>query len=77
MKVHKNDKQAKECMKKCMDKKSHTKNLDIEIKDTVLIKQCYDNKSSAKFNLTSSHVVRLKLSMISAGWSKKNSIENI
>ena len=67
MKVHKNYKQAKECVKKCMDEKSHTKNLDIEIKDTVLIKQCYDNKSSAKFNLTSSEVVRLKLSMISAG----------
>ena len=76
-KVQKNDKEAKEKMKRHADEKSHVKVSDIKVGDTVLIRQKKQNKFSTKFDPSPFYVVRRKGTMITAVRNRKYVSRNV
>ena len=76
-KVQKNDKEAKEKMKRHADEKSRVKASDIKVGDTVLIRQRKQNMFSTKFDPSPFYVVRRKGTMITAVRNRKYVSRNI
>ena len=58
--IHENDEEAKEKMKENADKKSSAKDRDIQIVDSVLIRQKRGKKSSSNFDPKPYRVVKVK-----------------